>query len=144
MTAGKRSRRREVDLGIVGAPVRMLFPSSRTALPPRTPSVCSTWDKPEPIDLARLSGLDLEDCGWLIRTPRQDPTVCSTASIDALLRAQIILIGIDGSFANASELVDAGIIVAEGLTLDDVPRVGFCVTLGESLTADIQNFTWTL
>lgn len=102
------------------------------------------WDKAQPIDLARLSGLDLEDCGWLIRTPIQQPTLCSTASIDALLRAHIILIGIDGSFANPSELVDAGLIVAEGLALDDVPRVGFCVTVNESVTADIQNLTWTL
>ena len=144
MTVGEENTRRLVDLGSIGATVRLTFPTSRAELPPRTPSVCSTWDKPQPIDLARISGLDLENCGWLIRTPLQEPATCSAASIDALLRAQIILIGIDGSFANASDLVDAGIIVAEGLTLDDVPRVGFCVTVGQSFTAEIQNFTWTL
>jgi hypothetical protein len=144
MNDSNENSRRLLNLGTIDASVRVTYPTGRPELAPRTPSVCSTWDKPQPIDLARLSGLDLENCGWLIRTPQQLPTVCSPDSIQALLSAHIILLGIDGSFANASELVEAGIVVLEGLALTDVPRVGFCVTISESVIADVQNFTWTL
>jgi hypothetical protein len=138
------NERRLLHLGVPGEQVRVTYPPSRLALPERTPSVCSLWDKPEQIDLARLSGLDLENCAWLIRTPAQQPLACSTASITALLSAQIICLGTDASFTNAHELCEAGIVVIEGLALTDVPRVGFCLTIGESVIADVQTVSWTL
>jgi hypothetical protein len=136
--------RRILHLGIPGDTVRVTYPSTRFALPERTPSVCSLWDKPEQIDLARLSGLDLENCAWLIRTPAQQPLECSAASIAALQSAQVICLGTDASFTNAHELSQAGIVVVEGLALSDVPRVGFCLTIGQSVIADVQTVSWTL
>lgn len=136
--------RQVLHLGTPGETVRVTYPPGRITLPERTPSVCSLWEKPGPIDLARLSGLDLENCAWLIRTPTQQPLTCSEASISALLRAHIICLGTDATFDNADELCSSGIVVVEGLALAEVPRVGFCLTVGDTVTADVQNFTWTL
>jgi hypothetical protein len=138
------NQRQILHLGVLGESVRVTYPPERLTLPERTPSVCSQWDKPEEIDLSRLQGLDLEDCAWLIRAPLQQPLSCSDASIRALQSAQIICLGTDATFANADALSAAGIVVLEGLALHDVPRVGFCLTIGESVTADVQKVTWTL
>lgn len=134
---------RVVDLGAVGAPVRLHLPEQRSEFPNATPGVCATWDKPVPVDLTRLSGLDLQDCAWLVRSVEGAALTVSTASITALVSAQIICAGTNERFANLDELLDANIIVIEGLDLTAVPRVGFMLTVYSNVHAHVRDMGWT-
>lgn len=134
---------RLVDLGVLDAPVRLHLPSGRAELPHATPGVCAAWDKPVPVDLTRLSGLDLEDCAWLVRSVEGVPLTVSSASIAALVSARIICAGTNETFTNVDELLAADIIVVEGLDLSDVPRVGFTLTVATSVHAHVRDIGWT-
>lgn len=128
-------------LGRVGAPIVVSFPGEPSPLV-RVPSVCSTWDKPGPIELTRLRGLDLEDCAILLRTTTQAIHSITTASIEALLSARISCVGIDGTLGNRRELLDAGLVVIERLALHDLPRAGFCLTVDGEATAFVRPTPW--
>ena len=134
---------RLVDLGAVDAPVRLHLPERRLALPHATPGVCATWDKPVPVDLTRLHGMDLEDCAWLVRSVEGVPLTVSTASITALVSARIICAGTNETFTNVDEMLAADIIVVEGLDLSDLPRVGFTLTVATNVHAHVRDHGWT-
>ena len=135
-----------VSLGALGQPVAVFYPTQ--SLAPSAldlvPSVCSPWDKPGPVELTRLSGLDLQHCGLLIRSAPSDVLVVSTPSIAAVLSAQIICVGTNNEFANRKELLDAGLIVLEQLDLVELPRAGFCITVSTTeVTATVRAYQWT-
>ena len=134
---------RLVDLGAVDSPVRLHLPTGRFGLPHATPGVCASWDKPVPVDLTRLSGLDLEDCAWLVRSIEGVPLTVSSASIKALASARIICAGTNETFTNVEELLAADIIVVEGLDLSQLPRVGFTLTVNTSVHAHVRDIGWT-
>lgn len=138
-----------VDLGMlhapasVDAPVRLHLPPKRSLSAEGTPGVCASWDKPAPVDLTRLSGLDLQDCAWLVRSADAVPLTVSTASIAALISSQIICAGTNATFTNLEELLDANIVVLEGLDLTRVPRVGFILRIGTNVHAHVRDMGWT-
>ena len=131
-----------VDLGSLDAPVRLHLPPHRASFPERTPGVCASWDKPAPVDLTRLSGLDLQDCAWLVRSVEFVPLTVSAASIAALVSAQIICAGTNATFTNLDEILAADIFVLEGLDLARVPRVGFVLHVGTSVHAHVRDIGW--
>ncbi len=138
---------RMLTLGRLGNPVAVTYPAERDAeseAPGLVPSVCSPWEKPGPVELTRLSGLDLEKCGLLIRSSNLEPLACTTPSIKAFLSAQIYCVGTNVSFANRDELVDSGFVVFEYLRLDDLPRAGFCIGVSATeVTAIVRAHQWT-
>ncbi len=132
-----------VDLGVLHNPVRLHLPPQRLLSAEGTPGVCGTWDKPAPVDLTRLSGLDLQDCAWLVRSVHDVPLTMSTESIEALVSAQIICAGTNTSFTNVDELLAANIVVLEALDLTQVPRVGFVLRVGSNVHAHVRDMGWT-
>ena len=134
-------------VGFVSQPEQLQLGSVRIqgvgALPDGTPGVCSPWDKPEPVNLDRLSGLDLEGCAVLIRTPGTGPISCAPSTIDAFLRARIICVGTNTTFTDTGDLLAAGLIVIDGIDLAPLPRAGFCITLlDDELHATVRRFPW--
>ena len=141
------STARTVSLGRLGDPVVVRVPSNFCGGDDSldlVPSVCSLWEKPGPVELTRLAGLDLERCGLLIRSELGDPLPISPPSIDAFLSAQIFCVGTNVSFANREELLHAGLVVLEYLSLVDLPRAGFCVSVSPTeVTATVRAHQWT-
>ena len=138
---------RTLSLGQLGNPVAMTYPAARNTEPgplDLIPSVCSPWEKPGPVELTRLSGLDLEKCGLLIRSSSAQPLACTTPSIQAFLSAQIFCVGTNVSFVNRDELLDSGLVILEYLHLDDLPRAGFCINVSPTeVTAIVRAHQWT-
>ena len=141
------SSARTVSLGRLGDPVVLCVPSNFCTGDDSldlVPSVCSPWEKPGPVELTRLAGLDLERCGLLIRSTLGEPLPVSSPSINAFLSAQIFCVGTNMSFANRDELLHAGLVVLEHLSLVELPRAGFCVGVSATeVTAIVRAHQWT-
>jgi hypothetical protein len=110
------------------------------------PGVCSMWDRPGPVDLTRLAGLDLEGCALVIRVPSAEAFVLTGTTVDALVRAHMSLVATDTTVTNGAVLHEHGIATINGLDhLDLVPRAGFCLAFdGDRLTAEIRKTPWIL
>ena len=148
-------------LGQLGHPVVISFPTHDPTQAPTqapghasfqagvadlklVPSVCSPWDKPGPIEMTRLAGLDLERCGLLVRSTMAEPLICSVPSIEAFISARISCVGANTSFANRHQLLESGFVVLEHLDLVDLPRAGFCLSVSSThVTAIVRAYQWT-
>ncbi len=141
------SSARTVSLGRIGDPVVLSVPSSFQGDDDSldlVPAVCSLWEKPGPVELTRLSGLDLERCGLLVRSTLGEALLVPSPSIDAFLSAQIFCVGTNVRFTNRRELLDAGLVVFEHLSLVDLPRAGFCLSVSSTeVTAIVRAYQWT-